>query len=373
MEKYRFSGQGFIYPFLAICASSSVQAADLITVTQSGESVEWLVSSTTFPVDKVILKMTGPDQGTATIPAGCTAQPFICDLEFSAGSSPVMTTTGFSAGSYSWGTEIVPAVSDTSACGTQASVRESDGGNQGLDGGVVATAGEQYIECIRAQGLLPSDSQDLLQSGSFNIAMAGTLVVPPSTPPTVALPDNEDPVAQCQDVTIEGDAVTCQASADVNNGSYDPDGTLVSILQDPAGPFSLGVTSVELTVTDDFGSVNSCSANVTVTDTQAPAIQCQTYNITPPDSPITFTATTTDSCSTPVTQVVAYDCYRFNKKGKRIDTTDSCVVSIAGSSVTIEETSGVSSFIDWTVEAVDSSGNQSTEVCTIEVTKPGKN
>lgn len=374
MSKKCLNGGSLLFPLLVTVFPLSVQATGLITVNQSGETVLWQLASTPFPVERVTLTINGPDQGAAALPAGCTAAPFICSLDFAAGNSPFITTTGFTAGSYNWETEIVPAVGEPVACGSQTLVRDSQGGNQGLSGGTVLSPEEQYIECLRAQGLLPPVGQELVESGNFTIATAGALVVPPTIPqpPTPGQADNIPPVAQCKDVTIENSGASCTATVDVNDGSFDPDGTLASIVQAPPAPYSLGVTSVALTVTDDLGATNSCAATVTVTDSQAPTIQCQTHSITPPDAPITFTASISDSCSTPQSQVVAYDCYRFNKKGKRIVTTDSCVVSIAGASVTIEETSGVASFIDWTVEATDSSGNQSSEVCSVAVTKPGR-
>ena len=72
----------------------------------------------------------------------------------------------------------------------------------------------------------------------------------------------------------------------------------------------------------------------------------------------------------PATQVTTYECYRFNKKGKRIDTSDSCVVNVDSQGITVLETSGVDSFIDWTVESTDDSGNSSSATCTVEVLHP---
>ncbi|MCP5089855.1 MAG: hypothetical protein GY949_02925, partial [Gammaproteobacteria bacterium] len=86
-------------------------------------------------------------------------------------------------------------------------------------------------------------------------------------------PVNQPPVAQCQSVTVPTDTGLCAAaSASVDNASFDPDGNPMTLGQSPAGPYALGATSVTLTVTDDAGASDSCSALVTVVDEEAPAV-----------------------------------------------------------------------------------------------------
>lgn len=68
-------------------------------------------------------------------------------------------------------------------------------------------------------------------------------------------PDNLAPVAQCQDVSVEADQTSCTAEADVDDGSFDPDGDPITLEQDPPGPYGLGDTLVTLTVTDDGGAL----------------------------------------------------------------------------------------------------------------------
>ncbi|WP_304608630.1 choice-of-anchor A family protein [Hyalangium versicolor] len=82
-------------------------------------------------------------------------------------------------------------------------------------------------------------------------------------------PVSQAPVALCQNVTKVADA-TCGAAASIDNGSYDPDGDLVSCTQSLAGPFNVGSTSVTLTCTDQAGHSSSCTGVVTVTDTAPP-------------------------------------------------------------------------------------------------------
>jgi hypothetical protein len=85
---------------------------------------------------------------------------------------------------------------------------------------------------------------------------------------------NQAPVAQCQSVTVAADA-SCTANASIDNGSYDPDsGDTITVTQSPAGPYPLGTTTVELTVTDSQGASSSCQATVTVVDQTAPVVSC---------------------------------------------------------------------------------------------------
>lgn len=82
---------------------------------------------------------------------------------------------------------------------------------------------------------------------------------------------NQPPVAMCQSVAAYADE-TCFASTSVDNGSYDPDGDVITVAQSPLSPYKLGETSVTLTVTDEHGISSLCTATVTVTDTTAPII-----------------------------------------------------------------------------------------------------
>lgn len=116
---------------------------------------------------------------------------------------------------------------------------------------------------------------------------------------------NNPPVALCKDVTVSADA-NCVANASIDNGSFDFDAgdSVVSITQDPPGPYSLGPTPVQLAVTDSFGAVSYCSGNVTVVDDTPPAIgPCpnQTVSATSPAGAVaTFpTPSATDNCAIP--------------------------------------------------------------------------
>lgn len=81
-------------------------------------------------------------------------------------------------------------------------------------------------------------------------------------------PANQAPVALCQDVTVTADSESCRATADINNGSHDPDGDALTFSQDPTS-FDIGLSSAELTVSDGDLS-DQCTAIVTVEDLDPP-------------------------------------------------------------------------------------------------------
>lgn len=112
---------------------------------------------------------------------------------------------------------------------------------------------------------------------------------------------NRPPVALCQNPTVSAGS-SCTAPANVDDGSFDPDGDAITLDQVPPGPFGLGNTGVILTVTDIPGGLtDSCSATVTVLDTTAPVVSCpadQVLECTGPNGAnATVIATATDNCS----------------------------------------------------------------------------
>lgn len=93
---------------------------------------------------------------------------------------------------------------------------------------------------------------------------------------------NTAPVAVCRNLTTNSIA-SCDANvapAAVDNGSFDPDGTIVSRILNPAGPYPKGTNLVTLTVVDNQGGSNSCTANIIVVDTTPPTISCPANIVT---------------------------------------------------------------------------------------------
>jgi hypothetical protein len=83
---------------------------------------------------------------------------------------------------------------------------------------------------------------------------------------------NEAPVAICRDVARFANAMCLApvAPAEVDNGSFDPDGDPLTFSLAPPGPFGLGSTPVTLTVTDTVGHASTCTATVSVSDNAPP-------------------------------------------------------------------------------------------------------
>jgi hypothetical protein len=91
---------------------------------------------------------------------------------------------------------------------------------------------------------------------------------------------NQLPVAVAHDVTVTAALVGGTAAANINNGSYDPDGDAVTLTQAPAGPYGIGITSVMLTVVDPKGAVAQTTANVTVNNPPNQAPVAIAHNVT---------------------------------------------------------------------------------------------
>lgn len=109
-------------------------------------------------------------------------------------------------------------------------------------------------------------------------------------------------------------------------------------------------------------------------DTMPPVIRCNApATITPPDAPISFTATGTDLLNPlTTTMITGYDCSMVNGSGKLVDKEQSCVVQFSGVTVQILDSGGVGDHITWTVESTDGVGNRASATCAVDVVNPGR-
>lgn len=192
----------------------------------------------------------------------------------------------------------------------------------------------------------------------------------------VTVIDNGDPTALCQDITVQLDAsgnasITPQQ---VDNGSSDVCGIAsLSVSPDTFTCENVGANPVTLTVIDNSGNTSTCNATVTVEDNVLPVISCNApATIIPSDAPISFTATATDNCGVASVEITDFDCFKFTKKGKRIDKTESCQVHVEGDTITILDSGGIGDQITWTVSAIDVNGNEATTTCYLDVVKKNK-
>ncbi|WCL81687.1 gliding motility-associated C-terminal domain-containing protein [Saprospira sp. CCB-QB6] len=101
----------------------------------------------------------------------------------------------------------------------------------------------------------------------------------------VTVLDTISPVAVCQNISVQVDAVTGQVTVqaiDVDGGSTDNCGTLSYLINGQSSLTyncsTLGQHTVTLTVTDGQGLSSNCQATITVEDLTAPAVLCQNIN-----------------------------------------------------------------------------------------------
>lgn len=91
------------------------------------------------------------------------------------------------------------------------------------------------------------------------------------------------PVAICRNITVQlGSAGSVVVnSADVDNGSHDPDGSILtkSVFPNTFSCSNLGPNTVILTVTDDEGLSSTCDAIVTVEDKTPPVINVKPFTL----------------------------------------------------------------------------------------------
>ncbi len=91
---------------------------------------------------------------------------------------------------------------------------------------------------------------------------------------------NDPPTALCQNFTaqLDGTGNVTITGADVDNGSSDPDGPVtLSVNPSSFTCADIGTTTVTLTVTDNTGQTDTCTATVTIEDIEPPTAICQNF------------------------------------------------------------------------------------------------
>jgi hypothetical protein len=147
---------------------------------------------------------------------------------------------------------------------------------------------------------------------------------------------DQSPVVLCKDVVVSA-STGCLGAASIDNGSFDPDGDPIVIVQTPPGPYPLGTNIVSLIATDPWGASNTCSAVVVVRDTTPPTLVCPGDILlefaSEAGAPAIFTPQASDDCSPPV----ALECATASGSTFPIgDTLVGCVATDAAGNKTHE-------------------------------------
>jgi uncharacterized repeat protein (TIGR03803 family) len=179
--------------------------------------------------------------------------------------------------------------------------------------------------------------------------------------------ENAAPVARCRDVTLATDAAACGATAAIDGGSSDADGHALGSEQSPAGPYEPGTTEVALRVIDPFGEEDSCSAEVTVVDETAPAIDCGPVAVSRRGRSAGPSWSATDACGAVVASATVPECFVVKKNGRRVERGCDGLTLNAPGPVDLPKSK---THVTWTVSARDATGNQANRSCETVIGKP---
>jgi uncharacterized protein (DUF1330 family) len=208
----------------------------------------------------------------------------------------------------------------------------------------------------------------LTSSGNFSTTTNATLTIGGvSGTFSVTALANKPPVAVCQNVTAVAGS-NCTASASIDNGSYDPDGDPITLTQSPAGPYSLGNTSVTLTVSDNKGASSQCTGTVNVTDYTPPTITSASVTpseLWPPNKKmvdVTVNYNSNDNCDSHSTCALSVTC------NEPISSSDYTVVDAHHVKLTADRLgSGNGRIYTITITCTDASGNSSGQAVAVTV------
>jgi hypothetical protein len=162
-------------------------------------------------------------------------------------------------------------------------------------------------QVVAVQALAVGDYLVILQGGTDS-----NLKLLSSTALSIQEPPNNPPEARCQNITVPTDHGGCIASASIDSGSSDPDGDPILLVQLPPGPYELGTTEVILSVTDEKGLHDQCTATVLVLDQEPPLVENIVVNQDLLWSenhemvPVSLTVNASDNCdSEPICHIIS--------------------------------------------------------------------
>jgi Ca2+-binding RTX toxin-like protein len=137
----------------------------------------------------------------------------------------------------------------------------------GADRGVFATSADSPGTWQEVGSNLPNaPAFDLVHDARSDLLAAGLLGRSAWTVAGLAA-GNLPPTARCRDVIVDANnaCVGNVTSAQINNGTTDPNGDAFTCVVSPSGPFGVGSsTQVFLTCTDSRGAASTCAATVRV-------------------------------------------------------------------------------------------------------------
>jgi PKD repeat protein len=150
---------------------------------------------------------------------------------------------------------------------------------------------------------------------------------------TVTIQDNVDPVALCQNITIDLDGTgnTSIVPSQVDNGSSDACGiATITVSPNTFDCSNVGANTVTLVVTDLNGNIDSCTSVVTVVDATAPNAICQNITVAlDSNGVVSITAAqidngSTDACGidTMTLSVSSFDCSNVGENLVTLTVTD---------------------------------------------------
>jgi len=149
----------------------------------------------------------------------------------------------------------------------------------------------------------------------------------------ITVEDTVNPVAVCQDITVQLDAFGSASilASEVDGGSADACGIdTMTVAISAFDCTNVGANTVLFTITDVAGNSDSCSAIVTVEDTVAPDVQCQDITIqldafgSAAISSANIDAGSSDACgiATMAIDIDTFDCSHLGANNVTLSVTD---------------------------------------------------